>query len=339
MEKVELNQYSFVIDRANAKAMIEGFSKEGKNMHQCIYCYQKYNFMNKTKLITLSQNNTYRAHLSSIGVNLNADNYTINKKFVARYVDSLPIKWDSNIWEIICHNGLFDIWKPSGPYERYRDSSPKNHHRDIVLFLRVYEIAEEFLEDELLVKQHGKGNERGHFINRENRVVTLVRPVISDEEFEQIRLILMQSTREYSQTRYEPKMHPVIRTINRKPVGHNHTLSESAIENLTTGSLGSIEQGLKLIGKQYNIPVGRIDLFCEDCEGKPVVIEMKKWNAPTNTIVDQITLYMGYVQDKIAKEGQKVRGIIIVGEKDEKLEYKCRMIPNLTVKVFNLSFS
>ena len=83
--------------------------------------------------------------------------------------------------------------------------------------------------------------------------------------------------------------------------------------------------------------VGRLDLLCEDKEGALVVVELKRFKAGSS-IIDQIQRYMGWVMEHRAKEGQKVRGIIVVGTKDTALEYAARANPNITVKVFTISF-
>lgn len=119
-----------------------------------------------------------------------------------------------------------------------------------------------------------------------------------------------------------------------------HTLSEQNFENLVVEQLDSIEKGLTLIERQYSAPpVGRLDLLCKDKEGNLVVIELKKYGVKTYSIIDQISRYMGYIKKHLAKEGQKVRGIIVVGQKDEKLEYSASAIPNLEIKTFKLTIN
>jgi hypothetical protein len=113
------------------------------------------------------------------------------------------------------------------------------------------------------------------------------------------------------------------------------SLSEINLENIFIDKLK--ELGLILIKRQLVAsPVGRIDLLCEDKEGHLIVIELKKYGVKSYSIIDQIARYMGYIKKHIAKEGQKVKGIIITGSKDEKLEYAASAIPNLEVKTFKL---
>ncbi|NOZ80306.1 MAG: DUF91 domain-containing protein [DPANN group archaeon] len=115
---------------------------------------------------------------------------------------------------------------------------------------------------------------------------------------------------------------------------------ESNFESILVERLDDLEEGLTLIKRQYSIPpVGRIDLFCKDKENNLVVIELKKFGAKEYSIIDQISRYMGYIKNHVAKENQKVRGIIVVGNVSDKLKYASSIIPNLEVKSFKINIS
>lgn len=117
-------------------------------------------------------------------------------------------------------------------------------------------------------------------------------------------------------------------------------IHEANLEALLEQRLSAIEPGLKLVRRQFACPgVGRIDLLCEDKQGHLVVIELKKFGAKTDSIIDQITRYMGYVKANVARKRQKVRGIIVVGVVDEKLRYAIAAIPSLEVRTFNVTVS
>jgi RecB family endonuclease NucS len=75
-----------------------------------------------------------------------------------------------------------------------------------------------------------------------------------------------------------------------------------------------------LRGRQYVIPGhGRIDLLTEDAETNDlVVIELKKDESHEN-VVGQIAMYMTWVRENLAKENQKVVGIICVFSASPKL--------------------
>ena len=52
-------------------------------------------------------------------------------------------------------------------------------------------------------------------------------------------------------------------------------ISESNLEWVLAERLGDIEPGLSLVKRQMNIPVGRIDQFCQDQAGDFVVVKSK----------------------------------------------------------------
>ncbi len=117
-------------------------------------------------------------------------------------------------------------------------------------------------------------------------------------------------------------------------------MHEANLETIIVEHLDVIEEGLKLIKRQYVCPgVGRIDVLCEDRRGDLVVIELKKFGVKHDSIVDQVARYMGYVKTHIAKRDQKVRGILVVAKADEKLRYAVAAFPSIQIKTFNLSIA
>jgi len=114
---------------------------------------------------------------------------------------------------------------------------------------------------------------------------------------------------------------------------------EENLESLITERLEEVEPGLALVQRQYVTPVGRIDLLCRDRKGNYVVVELKRFRASTESIIDQVTRYMGWVQQHLTRSGEAVRGCIVVGKLDKKLEYSVRAIGNLKVKCFRVTLS
>ncbi|MGQ9534918.1 MAG: endonuclease NucS domain-containing protein [bacterium] len=91
-------------------------------------------------------------------------------------------------------------------------------------------------------------------------------------------------------------------------------------------------------GRQYPTPVGNIDLLAVDREKKEfVVIELKKGSG-SNAVIGQILRYMGWVKENLAK-GYNVRGIIIAKEKEEGLEYALRLMPDVNLFLYEVSFN
>lgn len=113
-------------------------------------------------------------------------------------------------------------------------------------------------------------------------------------------------------------------------------LLEGNLEMFITDQIENIEEGLEVIKKQYHTGVGRIDILCLDKNRNFVVIELKKGQTD-DSVIGQISRYIGWIKEHEAKEGQKVRGIIIVGKTDKNLEYAVKAHSNLTVKMVNVS--
>jgi len=116
---------------------------------------------------------------------------------------------------------------------------------------------------------------------------------------------------------------------------------ERLVEDFLETNLDHIEKGLKLYqdekgipGRQYPTDIGIIDLLCVDKDKKFVVIETKKEKGSDRTI-GQITRYMGWVKQNLAKN-QEVRGIIIVHEVDERLEYSASVMNNVKIKYYKI---
>lgn len=92
-------------------------------------------------------------------------------------------------------------------------------------------------------------------------------------------------------------------------------------------------------GKQYYTEdAGYIDILAKDSKGSFVIFELKK-GRKNDEVIGQILRYMGWVRKNLAKEGTGVRGVVIVGAKDSKLEYALQEISDkVSVKLYRISF-
>ena len=172
-DKIKLNENCLKLDRANAKAIISGFDKGGRHLHQAIYCVVKERI--NPMLITLNRSTHLIYKLSKIGKELNQENFSMPFKYIAVPIKFYHVGIELSFWERICSNGLFDIWDAEeGPIKRYTD--PKICNADpskfmIVLF-RIFEIEEQFMQNE--IRHAGKMYDK---ITKENLFVTLKKPI------------------------------------------------------------------------------------------------------------------------------------------------------------------
>jgi len=114
---------------------------------------------------------------------------------------------------------------------------------------------------------------------------------------------------------------------------------EKDLQNYLAKNPSVIEAGLKLIekGKELDTQqIGRMDLLCKDKDGCYVVVELKKGRIG-DVVIGQILRYIGWVQVKF--NTNKVRGIIIVNEEDEKLNFALKPLKNLIqIKYYQVKF-
>lgn len=117
-------------------------------------------------------------------------------------------------------------------------------------------------------------------------------------------------------------------------------LEDFIIHNWENTELGKkydliIEDG-ELISQQYHTDIGPIDILVRDKKTKNfVVIELKR-NQTSDDTVGQIARYMGWI--KKIKGDNHVKGIIIAGEYDRKLEYALTAVPNVEVFIYKVIF-
>ena len=129
------------------------------------------------------------------------------------------------------------------------------------------------------------------------------------------------------------------------PLGHGLFYMEKQLEdfivhNWDNTALGKkydliIEEG-ELVSQQYRTDIGSIDILAKDKKnGSYVVIELKK-NQTSDDTVGQVTRYMGWIKEK--KNDNNVKGIIVAGAFDKKLEYALKMVSNVEVFLYELNF-
>jgi hypothetical protein len=122
---------------------------------------------------------------------------------------------------------------------------------------------------------------------------------------------------------------------------------ESQLEDFIINNWQSTELGKKydliyengdLISKQYRTDIGIIDILAKDKKNKNhVVIELKR-NQTSDDTFGQLTRYMGWVKRHLKDDN--VKGIIIAGKYDKKLDYALEYAPfDTDVFIYNVSFT
>jgi len=66
-------------------------------------------------------------------------------------------------------------------------------------------------------------------------------------------------------------------------------------------------------------------------------VELKKGRV-SDSVVGQIQRYMGYVQEELAEEGQKVKGVIIALEDDLRIKRALAVTNNIEFYKYQVSF-
>lgn len=117
-------------------------------------------------------------------------------------------------------------------------------------------------------------------------------------------------------------------------------LEDFLIHNWESTELGQkydliIEEG-ELLSQQYRTEIGPIDILAKDKEsGGYVVIELKKDQTSDDT-VGQVARYMGWI--KRTMKTDDVKGVIIAGTYDKKLDYALGAVPNVEVFLYEVNF-
>lgn len=102
--------------------------------------------------------------------------------------------------------------------------------------------------------------------------------------------------------------------------------------------INKLEAGLTIQddGAERAVASGFIDVFCQDAEGRSVVIELKAGKTDAR-VVGQI---LGYMGDILEEDGAcDVRGIIVASDFDKRTISASRAVPNLHLVRYSVAFT
>jgi len=98
------------------------------------------------------------------------------------------------------------------------------------------------------------------------------------------------------------------------------------------------EEDGELVGRQYPTDTGPIDILAISKDKKELlVVELKKGRA-SDSVVGQIQRYMGYVLEELAEDNQKVKGVIIALEDDNRIRRALAVANNIEFYRYQVSF-
>lgn len=90
-------------------------------------------------------------------------------------------------------------------------------------------------------------------------------------------------------------------------------------------------------GRQYIIPIGRLDLLCEDCEGNLYIIELKK-DSGYDDAYKQTADYLDWFEKSEKFKGKKIYGIICLNSPTEELIKKVHSDHRMKLFEYQISY-
>jgi len=99
------------------------------------------------------------------------------------------------------------------------------------------------------------------------------------------------------------------------------------------------EEDGEVAGYEYNTnEIGKIDLLAKHkSQPRWLVIELKRQQSSDET-VGQVLRYIGWVQKRLASEGETVEGLIIAREPDARIRYALMNAPNVRLMCYKVDF-
>ena len=119
-------------------------------------------------------------------------------------------------------------------------------------------------------------------------------------------------------------------------------LEDFLVSNWKQTELGKyyeiFEEDGEIVGQQYPTDTGPIDVLAISKDKKEIlIVELKKGRA-SDSVVGQIQRYMGYVLQELAEPHQKVKGIIIALEDDQRIRRALAVAQNIDFYRYQVSF-
>lgn len=119
-------------------------------------------------------------------------------------------------------------------------------------------------------------------------------------------------------------------------------LEDFLVQNWAQTELGKgydiFEEDGEQVGQQYPTDTGQLDILAiKKDKSELLVVELKKGRA-SDAVVGQVLRYMGYVKQELAEHGQKVRGVIIAQDDDQRIRRALAVSPDIDFYRYQVSF-
>ncbi len=119
-------------------------------------------------------------------------------------------------------------------------------------------------------------------------------------------------------------------------------LEDFLVQNWTQTDLGKeydiYEEDGERVGQQYPTDTGPMDILAiKKDKSELLVVELKKGKA-SDVVVGQVLRYMGFAAQELAEANQKVRGVIIALEDDQKIRRALAVTPTIEFFRYQLNF-
>jgi len=119
-------------------------------------------------------------------------------------------------------------------------------------------------------------------------------------------------------------------------------LEDFLVQNWAQTDLGKeydiFEEDGEIIGQQYPTDTGPMDILAiKKDKSELLVVELKKGRA-SDVVVGQTLRYMGYAAQELAEANQKVRGVIIALEDDQRIRRALSVTPSIEFFRYQISF-
>ncbi len=111
---------------------------------------------------------------------------------------------------------------------------------------------------------------------------------------------------------------------------------ERDIQQYLESNLQLLGEPLSLVGKEYPVPFGRIDLLARDSRNSAVAIELKL-GAATRDAVGQLQSYMGALQ--LEDPDVFVRGILVAASLDPSAEAALKVARDIKFVSYSIAFT